>query len=89
MTEDDLKAIELRAKAALATPSEYDALWTGAVLETDVPALVAEVRRLRKTVGDGYLAGWRECIEYIRHNGPSFAEMMERAKAASDKLTMK
>jgi len=47
MTDLDLDAIEARANAAMLSPTgqQYDA---AVVLSTDVPALVAEVRRLRE-----------------------------------------
>lgn len=50
MTDDELKAIEARLALPLAEPTTTEAqvaaeLATEAILNTDVPALVAEVRR--------------------------------------------
>lgn len=54
MTEDQLRAIEARAKS-------YGAFY---VARTDIPALVAEVRRLRKQV-DALESALRESIEAL------------------------
>lgn len=53
MTDIDLDAIEARANAAMLSPTgqQYDA---AVVLSTDVPALVAEVRRLRDIEAEAY-----------------------------------
>lgn len=63
MTTDlNLDAIEARANAALNSPTgqSYDA---GVILSRDVPALVAEVRRLRESLrlaDDDVALRWRE-----------------------------
>lgn len=53
MTDDELKAIEARAKAGTMDPWLPGALTVTefiAAASTDIPALVAEVRRLRKII---------------------------------------
>jgi len=45
MTEDELRAVEERRQDALFLCSEYG---VSQLLKTDIPALLAEVRRLRE-----------------------------------------
>jgi hypothetical protein len=65
MTDDELQAIEARATAA---NQPRAAFW---VVEHDVPALAAEVRRLRAALGEAWMCGWLESgeghnAEYVR-----------------------
>jgi hypothetical protein len=60
MTEDELQAIEARAEAATAKAFNRASAWevvvTVGVSQQDVPALVAEVRRLRRFVKGALIA---------------------------------
>ena len=52
MTEDDLKAIEMRHKAAMEGPWRAGRAALADMALQDIPALIAEVRRLREEIED-------------------------------------
>ena len=55
MTEDELKAIEARAKNYPAfAPDPYTTMWVRQVSQQDIPALIAEVRRLQEQAHRAY-----------------------------------
>lgn len=60
MTEDELKQIEDRAKTPVPGPCNRGWIAILGVIKHDVPALIAEVRRLRAELAARDVDAWEE-----------------------------